>query len=49
MDARLQLQIGIGDNVYSLRRGFGFSLVGLGNAGREDGDGEPLDGDLKTL
>ena len=49
MDARLQLQIGIGDNVYSLRRGFGFGLAGLGDAGREDGDGEPLDGDLKTL
>ena len=49
MDARLQLQIGIGDNVYSLGRGFGFGLAGRGDAGRAHRDGERLDGDLKTL
>ena len=37
MDPRVQLQIGMGVNVYSLRRGFGFNLPGLGDVRREDG------------
>ena len=49
MNTGLQFQIGISNNIQSLLRGFRFCLGSLGDARREDGECQPLDGDLKKM
>ena len=49
MDTRFQLQIGVSDDVQSLLRSFSFRLDSLGDAGREDGDCQPIDRDLIVI